>query len=181
MAKYPFVKPFESKRARAVAIPIHVYAYWYLFTNFSLDNPDLVPNFIGLILLSLVSGFIVNQWVKRRKRQRAEHAVWEEQQRQFSIARDREAGGLDAVNARLAALEAERDQFRQIAEEAIRTNQSGGLDRQSALDILGLNDDFTDADLKRQRIEMIKRSHPDQGGSHGLAKIVNEAFELLKK
>lgn len=179
----PLIKPFSSYRARAVAIPIQVYSCWYLFNNFWDDNP--IPIFLGLNVLALVLGAIVNEWVKHRKRQKELEATW---CTSFPITDKKD--DFNSVNERLSALEAERDQLRKIADEAKNradrieaeyASRSGNLDRKSAIEILGLEEGFTDAELKRQRIEMIKRSHPDQGGSHGLAKIVNEAFELLKK
>jgi hypothetical protein len=49
-----------------------------------------------------------------------------------------------------------------------------------ALELLGLSKPYTAANLKKRRMEMLKKVHPDQGGSNMMARLVNEAYEILK-
>lgn len=49
-----------------------------------------------------------------------------------------------------------------------------------ALEFFELSKPYTLEDLKKRRMELLKKVHPDQGGSNMMARMVNEAFELLK-
>lgn len=50
---------------------------------------------------------------------------------------------------------------------------------EEAQEILGVDDPFTEADVQDAHKHMIKRVHPDQGGSTYLAQQINEAKDVL--
>lgn len=49
-----------------------------------------------------------------------------------------------------------------------------------ALELLGMVKPYTLSELKEQRRKFMHKIHPDQGGSNMLARLVNDAFEILK-
>lgn len=49
-----------------------------------------------------------------------------------------------------------------------------------ALEVLGLPPSFTLDQLQKRRMELLKKVHPDQGGSNLMARLVQESYELLK-
>lgn len=57
----------------------------------------------------------------------------------------------------------------------------GKMGRAEALDILGLVDPVSDADVRAAWVQMMRVAHPDGGGSHGLASRVNQARDMLLK
>lgn len=59
--------------------------------------------------------------------------------------------------------------------------RSGKMGRAEALDILGLADPVSDADVRAAWVQMMRVAHPDGGGSHGLASRVNQARDVLLK
>jgi DnaJ-domain-containing protein 1 len=62
------------------------------------------------------------------------------------------------------------------AEEARRP---GRMTRREALEILGLDSGATPEDVQREYRRLIKKIHPDLGGSSYLAAKVNEAKDVL--
>ena len=59
--------------------------------------------------------------------------------------------------------------------------RTGKMGRAEALDILGLVDPVSDADVRAAWVQMMRVAHPDGGGSHGLASRVNQARDVLLK
>ncbi len=59
--------------------------------------------------------------------------------------------------------------------------RGGKMGRAEALDILGLVDPVSDADVRAAWVQMMRVAHPDGGGSHGLASRVNQARDVLLK
>ena len=57
----------------------------------------------------------------------------------------------------------------------------GKMDRAEALDVLGLTDPVSDADVRAAWVRLMRVAHPDGGGSHGLAARVNQARDVLLK
>jgi len=57
----------------------------------------------------------------------------------------------------------------------------GKMDRAEALDVLGLSDPVSDADVRAAWVRLMRVAHPDGGGSHGLAARVNQARDVLLK
>lgn len=64
--------------------------------------------------------------------------------------------------------------------------QSGGgfsdanMTEKQALEVFELSRPYTLEKLKARRMELMKKVHPDQGGSNMMARMVNEAYEVLK-
>lgn len=52
--------------------------------------------------------------------------------------------------------------------------------KSDALLILDLSEPYTQAELKTRWRSMLKQTHPDQGGSNMMLRLVNEAYERLK-
>lgn len=57
----------------------------------------------------------------------------------------------------------------------------GKMDRAEALDVLGLAEPVSDADVRAAWVRLMRVAHPDGGGSHGLAARVNQARDVLLK
>jgi len=55
----------------------------------------------------------------------------------------------------------------------------GQITPKEAYNVLGLSTDATRADVQRAHKELMKRFHPDQGGSNYLAAKINEAKDIL--
>ncbi len=56
---------------------------------------------------------------------------------------------------------------------------SGPMSRAEALAVLGLDETATEADIRRAHRELMRRHHPDRGGSDWLAAKLNQAREVL--
>lgn len=59
------------------------------------------------------------------------------------------------------------------------SNQESDFDR--ALRVFGLKLPFSSADLKKRRNELVKKNHPDHGGTNEKMIEINKAYELLKR
>lgn len=71
----------------------------------------------------------------------------------------------------------------QRAHQAEQTTSHGGskMTLQSALDLFEMSPPYTAEALKKRRMDLLKKVHPDTGGSNMIAKMVNEAYDLLKE
>lgn len=58
---------------------------------------------------------------------------------------------------------------------------TGSMSRREALEILGLDENATPADIQRAHKKLMQRLHPDRGGSNYLAAKVNQAKTVLLK
>lgn len=59
--------------------------------------------------------------------------------------------------------------------------KSAGMSAEEARALLGLSATFTDAELEAQHRKLMKKNHPDVGGTDGLAAKLNEARDTLTK
>ncbi len=64
-------------------------------------------------------------------------------------------------------------------DESAPTGDSGPMSGAEALDILGLDENATEDDIRKAHRELMKKYHPDHGGSDYLAARINEAKETL--
>ena len=53
------------------------------------------------------------------------------------------------------------------------------MDRAEALQVLGLHDPASDADVRAAWVRLMRAAHPDSGGSDWLAARVNQARDVL--
>lgn len=76
-----------------------------------------------------------------------------------------------------------RKQSRQdtAAGEDTRQNAHTSLDRQEALEILGLEGEPSEAEIKAAYKKLMKKMHPDQEGSKWMSTKVNAARDVLLK
>ena len=92
----------------------------------------------------------------------------------------------DPDGARLLEVYLDRrfPRWRENADPDMNAGQSahlepGPMSEQEAYEILGLNPGATESEIKRAHRALIKRLHPDQGGSTYLAARVNQAKDAL--
>jgi len=57
--------------------------------------------------------------------------------------------------------------------------RAGPMSRQEALEILGLTDPVSEAEVRAAWMRLMRAVHPDSGGSDGLAARVNQAKDVL--
>ncbi|MEM9285386.1 MAG: hypothetical protein AAGA39_05835 [Pseudomonadota bacterium] len=77
---------------------------------------------------------------------------------------------------------ARRGDFDELSEEGPASPpplKAGGMGREEALAVLGLEGEPDEAAIQSAHKRMIVRAHPDQGGSDYLAAKVNEARQVL--
>lgn len=55
------------------------------------------------------------------------------------------------------------------------------MSRAEALQVLGLNDGATEADVREAWVRLMRTAHPDRGGSDWLATRINQARDVLLK
>lgn len=92
----------------------------------------------------------------------------------------------DADSARVleAYLDRTCEGWREQAEAAGAADEGGGdpvMTRELALEILGLDGSAGDEDVGRAHRDLMRRMHPDRGGSDYLAKRINAAKDFLLK
>ena len=81
-----------------------------------------------------------------------------------------------------AYLDRHQESWREQASASSRVPPSDAeapMSRQLALEILGLTDTASEADILHAHREMMRRLHPDRGGSDYLAKKINAAKDFL--
>lgn len=67
------------------------------------------------------------------------------------------------------------------ASSSTNTNPNAGMTPSEALDILGLQAGASAEEIVEAHRKLMKQFHPDQDGSEGLAKKINQAKDLLIK
>lgn len=83
-------------------------------------------------------------------------------------------GGVSLCVAVLA-----RSRLRRKKSPNLKGYHKGSMTLEMACDILGVEEDASEIEIRRAHKEMLKRVHPDQGGSDYLCKQVNQARDFL--
>lgn len=68
---------------------------------------------------------------------------------------------------------------RQQGSQNLSKNLRGPLTVQQAYDVLGLKPGATKEEIQKAYINLIKKNHPDQGGSDFLSAQINDAYDVL--
>ncbi|NNJ76654.1 MAG: DnaJ domain-containing protein, partial [Anderseniella sp.] len=79
----------------------------------------------------------------------------------------------------MAYLDRVHPQWREQAGSAGGSQAAGSMSRQDALDVLGLKEGASEKDIRAAYRKMMKKHHPDSGGSAYLAARINEANDVL--
>ena len=79
----------------------------------------------------------------------------------------------------MAYLDRAHPQWREQGGSASGSQAAGTMSREDALDILGLEEGATEKDIRTAYRKMMKKHHPDSGGSAYLAARINEANDVL--
>lgn len=89
---------------------------------------------------------------------------------------------LKRIKEQLAKMTAEKIKAEERARKAEQSGgkRESGLTVKSAQELFEISPPYTAAELKKRRMDLLKKVHPDVGGSNMMAKMVNEAYELLK-
>lgn len=89
------------------------------------------------------------------------------------------SGDPQSVQLLEAFLDRTFENWRSRAHETSGGASSGPMTREKALEILGLADGASDDDIRAAHRELMKKVHPDQGGSTFLATQINAAKDFL--
>jgi hypothetical protein len=108
---------------------------------------------------------------RKRRREQERRREHEEQERQGAAARERQKQQEEA-----AARERQR---RQEEQERRHNSPAGKLGDAQALEIFGLSAGATEQEIRAAYSRLMKRVHPDVGGSDFLAKQLNAARDVL--
>ena len=79
----------------------------------------------------------------------------------------------------MAYLDRIHPQWREQVGSAGGSQATGSMSREDALDILGLKEGAAEKDIRTAYRKMMKKHHPDNGGSAYLAARINEANDVL--
>lgn len=79
----------------------------------------------------------------------------------------------------MAYMDRAHPQWRQQGGSAGNAQSQGSMSREDALDILGLKENASERDIRTAYRKMMKKHHPDNGGSAYLAARINEANDVL--
>lgn len=79
----------------------------------------------------------------------------------------------------MAYLDRVHPQWREQAGTAGGNAAAGSMSREDALDVLGLKEGATEKEIRSAYRRMMKKHHPDNGGSAYLAARINEANDVL--
>jgi len=79
----------------------------------------------------------------------------------------------------MAYMDRVHPQWRDHGGTAGNSHAAGSMSRQDALDLLGLSEGATEKEIRTAYRKMMKKHHPDNGGSAYLAARINEANDVL--
>jgi hypothetical protein len=96
----------------------------------------------------------------------------------MSLRRELQRDDPDGVNLLEAYLDRRFSGWRE-ADEGQRQGRGGAMSRREALEVLGLAEGASAADIIRAHRTLMKKFHPDHGGSTTLAARVNQAKDVL--
>lgn len=173
------VKPFESKRARFIGTALLLYGMFLMVTG-AIDAGFFT------VLIAIATGWAVELWVKQRKRRKAQEAA---ARAQFERERLERVERMEWEKTRPERMERElndiKEQLRQLGarppSEAPAPFTGSIRSEKDALELYELQKPFTTKDLKARRNQLLQGTHPDRGGSTLMARLVNEAFEILRE
>lgn len=79
----------------------------------------------------------------------------------------------------MAYLDRFHPQWREQGGQAGKANSRSSMSREDALDVLGLKEGASEREIRTSYRRMMKKHHPDSGGSAYLAARINEANDVL--
>ena len=79
----------------------------------------------------------------------------------------------------MAYLDRVHPKWREQGNDAGKGGSASSMSREDALDVLGLKEGASQADIRSAYRRMMKKHHPDNGGSAYLAARINEANDVL--
>ncbi len=112
------------------------------------------------------------------------HATGRLEERAHERARRADAEGRDQAGQSRRARNARADGTREQTESAgqqQRRRPPSGMSRTRAREILGVDPDASEADVRRAYREQVKAVHPDRGGDPDAFRRVKQAYERLQE
>lgn len=124
---------------------------------------------------------VVDDWVSYFERKISNHYKEQENARRSEQEKQR-AREQQAQRERMWREERRKREERKQWQERSRSIPFGNDKQKHALQIFGFSDSqYTQEQLNKKWKELMKKNHPDNGGSEAKAKEINDAYDVLNK
>lgn len=156
--------------------------------TFETRHPFLVrPWYFWLIVLGtshlagLMFLWLLNSVYGLRQKNRVSHSRLSEEAERAKVRAENQR----REDARRTNERREQDEQKQRQKKEQNNNRQDRdfketLSEKQALELFEMKKPYTLDELKKRRMDLLKKVHPDQGGSNMMARLVNDAFEVLK-